>query len=104
MRRYEWAVLLAALAAYLGLRGPDLMGPLILPFETGFQEAIALHHLDQGIATNRFLPVISRFDGRNYFHSAHPPLLHIIYASIYRVIGVRDWAARGMSLILLTGE
>ncbi|HUT53057.1 MAG TPA: hypothetical protein VM658_06675 [bacterium] len=100
MRKREWLIAVLVLAAYLALRGPDLLGPFILPFETAFQEAIALHHVRQGIVSDHFLPVLTRLGDQNFYHTAHPPLLHIIYALLYRAVGVHEWVTRGLSLLL----
>jgi hypothetical protein len=98
MKKREWIIALAVLGAFLILRGSDLFGPFILPFETAFQEAIALHHLRNGIAADHFLPVIATIDGQNFYHTSHPPLLHIIYALMYKSVGVHEWVTRFFSL------
>ena len=43
MKKREVLIAFVVVASYLALRGPDLLGPFILPFETGFQESIALY-------------------------------------------------------------
>ncbi len=106
MRRTEWAAAGLALALYLLARGPgELAGPFVLPFETAFQEAIAIHHLDEpGIAGNGFLSVLARLDGRAYHHTAHPPLLQIFYALAYKTAGGaegKEWISRAVSIILI---
>lgn len=104
MKRREWLILLAVLAAYLAARGPDLLGPFIFPFENAFQEAIAQHHLPNHFLNDRFLPVIARFDGQNFYHTAHPPLLHLIYAVLYLGLGVHEYVTRGFALICFLGS
>lgn len=99
MKRHEWLIFFATLAVYLALRGGDLLGPFILPFENAFQEAVALHHLPDRFLENRFLSVIARFGGRNYYHTAHPPLLHLLYAGLYGLFGVHEWVTRGFALL-----
>jgi hypothetical protein len=98
MKRHEWLIALAVLAGYVAFRGTALFGPFILPFETAFQEAIALHHHNNGIAANRFIPVFATIDGQNFYHTSHPPLLHVVYAGLYKVFGVREWVTRLFSL------
>lgn len=100
MKRNDWLIALAVLAAYLAVRGAALMEPFILPFETAFQESIALHHLDNGMVANHFLPVVATLEGTNFHHTAHPPLLHVIYALAYKALGVHEWVTRLLSLAL----
>ncbi len=88
------------LAGFVAARGSALLGPFVLPLETAFQEAIALHHLENGFAANRFLPVMATIEGTEFFHTAHPPLLHVLYALLYKALGVHEWVTRGFSLLL----
>jgi hypothetical protein len=98
MKKRDLIIALVVLAAFLALRGRDLMLPFILPFETAFQEAIALHHRVNGLAANHYLSVIATLDGHNFYHTAHPPLLQIIYARLYELVGVHEWVTRCYSL------
>jgi len=93
--------LLAAL--FLAVRLPNLHAPFVNLLDTGFQEAIALHHLDGQVWANRLLPVISEVDGKKIFHTAHPPLLHLLYAGAYSMFGAREWVSRAGSLLLYFG-
>ena len=94
MKRREWIFFGLCAAAYVLARGPAaLVGPFILPFENAFQEAIALHHLGH-LWDNRFLPVLARIDGQNFWHTAHPPLLHLFYAGLYSIFGTAEWVTR----------
>ncbi len=68
--------------------------------ETGFQEAIAIHHMEGRVLSNHFLPVIAEMDGVKYYHTAHPPILHLIYAGLYSIAGVHEWVSRVFSMIL----
>jgi len=105
MRKSDLAAAAGALAAYVLIRGPlALWGPFVLPFETAFQEAIALHHLDHGMMANRLLPVVAVLDGTKFFHTAHPPLLHLLYALLYKALGVHEWVTRFFSLLLWAGS
>jgi len=104
MKKSDWTALALSIIAFAALRGSGLLGPFVLPFETAFQEAIALHHLDNGILANRLLPVFAAIDGVNFYHTAHPPLLHIIYALLYKIFGVNEWVTRLFSLTLWTGS
>jgi len=100
MRFAKAALPLLAVAGFLAIRWPNLVAPLINLFDTGFQEAIALHHLHGQVFANRFLPVISEVDGVKIFHTAHPPLLHLLYAALYGIFGVHEWVSRLCSLML----
>ncbi len=104
MKLGDWIVLGAVVAAFVIIRGTALLGPFVLPFETAFQEAIALSHLENGILENRLLPVIADLAGERFYHTAHPPLLHIIYALLYQVFGVHEAVTRIFSLVLFTGS
>jgi len=89
----------AILAAFVAARGPALKAPFVLPFETAFQESIALHHRANGVKNNNYLPVAATIGGENFYHTAHPPLLHIIYDRIYHSpLKVREWKTRLYSL------
>ena len=60
-----------------------------------------MHHLSSGVRANHFLPVIAEINGQKFYHTAHPPLLHIIYAGLYKIFGVHEWVTRAFSLALL---
>ncbi|MFO8056748.1 MAG: hypothetical protein R6V10_05585 [bacterium] len=100
MKLRDWLIAGLVLAAFVLLRGKALLGPFVLPFETAFQEAIALHHLENGILENRLLPVIADMAGEHFYHTAHPPLLHIVYAGLYQVFGVHEAVTRLFSLVV----
>lgn len=98
MKRREWIFFWLCAIAYVLARGPvALVGPFILPFENAFQESIALHHLGH-LWDNRFLPVLARIDGQNFWHTAHPPLLHLFYAGLYSIFGTAEWVTRAAAL------
>ncbi len=94
---YLWFV--AAAVLFIVLRAPNLAAPFVNLLDTGFQESIALHHLDGGWKDNRLLPVISIVNGERVFHTAHPPLLHLVYAALYAILGVHTWISRVVSLL-----
>jgi len=101
MTRSGKIIIIAALAVFLLLQSRRLALPWINEFEAAFQEMIAMHHLESGIKANHFLPVIAQIDGKKFYHTAHPPLLHIIYAVLYRIFGVHEWVTRSISITLL---
>jgi len=103
MKKREKIVLFLAVLFFLVAQGQRIVLPWILEFEAGFQEMIALHHLQTGIFENRFLPVLAEVDDEKFYHTAHPPLLAIIYALLYKLFGVKEWVSRGFSLVLLIG-
>jgi hypothetical protein len=87
-------------ALFFIVRIHEVRQPWVNLLETGFQEAIALHHMGGKVLSNHFLPVIAEMDGVKYFHTAHPPLLHLIYAGLYSIAGVHEWVSRIFSMIL----
>jgi hypothetical protein len=105
MKNSNSTFVLFFLCAFILLRGPEALTlPFILPFETAFQEAIALHHIDNGFLANHFLPVLTTISDENFYHTAHPPLLHILYALLYMVFGKGEWVTRFFSLFLYSGS
>src|SRR4030042_3500518 len=100
MRIIKAGLPLLAIAAFLAVRWPNLRAPFVNLLDTGFQEAIALHHLDGRVLENRLLPVISEVDGEKIFHTAHPPLLHLLHAGLYGIFGVHEWVSRLAALAL----
>lgn len=101
MKRSEKILAVLSLMVFIGLQSGKLTQPWVGEFEAGFQEMIALHHLQSGIVNNHFLPVIAEIRGDKFYQTAHPPLLHIIYALLYKIFGVGEWVTRCFSLILL---
>lgn len=97
------AVVLAILI-FLALQAHKLVQPFVGEFEAGFQEMIAVHHLRSGVVNNHFLPVIAEVNDEKFYHTAHPPLLHIIYYALYRIFGVHEWVSRGFCLFLMFGS
>ncbi len=104
MKLREKTIAFLLLAAFVVTRGEALFSAFVLPFETAFQEAIALHHLENGIIANRLLPVVAELAGEKFYHTAHPPLLHILYALLYKVFGVHEAVTRVFSLLLFFGS
>jgi len=104
MKRFEKGIIGLAILLFLLLQAQRIGLPWILEFEAGFQEMSAMHHLQTGIWENRFLSVLAEVDGEKFYHTAHPPLLHIIYALLYKLFGVKEWVTRGFSLLLLVGS
>ena len=100
MRARDEILLALGIVLFLSLKIPLLFPPFIGEFEPAFQEMIALHHLENGMVANRFLSVIAEIDGEKFYHTAHPPLLHIIYASLYKIFGVKEAVSRICSLVL----
>jgi hypothetical protein len=101
MTRSQTLAVIIGILVFLGLQASRIQNPWILEFDSAFQEMIAMHHLESGIRSNHFLPVLAELDGRKFYHTAHPPLLHIIYALLYKIFGVKEWVTRGFSLLLL---
>jgi hypothetical protein len=101
MNRVAKIIILLAVLIFVGIQAQRLNLPWVNEFEAGFQEMIAIHHLESGIAANRFLPVIAEINGEKFYHTAHPPMLHIIYALLYKLFGAKEWVSRSMSLMLL---
>jgi len=97
-------IVILAVIIFLALQAQKLVQPFVGEFEAGFQEMIAQHHLESGIVNNHFLPVIAEINGEKFYHTAHPPLLHIIYALLYRMFGEAEWVTRGFCLLLLFGS
>lgn len=93
-----WLTPLLFVAAFLAVRFSNLTAPFVNLLDTGFQEAIALHHLPDRMLDNHLLPVISQADGVKIFHTAHPPLLHLLYAVLYKIFGLQEWVSRAASL------
>jgi 4-amino-4-deoxy-L-arabinose transferase-like glycosyltransferase len=104
MRLAKAGLPLLVVAAFVAARWSNLAAPFVNLLDTGFQEAIALHHLGGKVVANRFLPVIAEVDGVKIFHTAHPPLLHLLYAGLYGVFGVHEWVSRLCSLALYLGS
>jgi|GEM_PF-1706701 len=104
MKLRDWTIAFLLLAAFVLIRGEALLSAFVLPFETAFQEAIALHHLENGIIANRLLPVVAELSGEKFYHTAHPPLLHVLYALLYKVFGVHETVTRIFSLLLFFGS
>jgi hypothetical protein len=100
MRTAKAGLPLLVIAVFIAARLPNLRAPFVNLLDTGFQEAIALHHLAGQAADNYFLPVISEVDGAKVFHTAHPPLLHLLYAGLYGIFGVHEWVSRLAALAL----
>jgi len=98
MRIAKAGLPLLVIVAFAAARWPNLTAPFVNLLDTGFQEAIALHHLGGKVLANRFLPVIAEVDGAKIFHTAHPPLLHLLYAALYSSFGVHEWVTRLCSL------
>ena len=101
MSRSAKILVIMAILIFIGFQARRLNLHWVGEFEAGFQEMIAIHHLESGISANHFLPVIAEIDGEKFYHTAHPPLLHIIYALLYKLFGVKEWVSRAMSLMLL---
>lgn len=101
MTRTAKIAVVIALAVFIGIQAQRITLPWVNEFEGAFQEMIALHHLESGLSANHFLPVIAEIDGQKFYHTAHPPLLHVIYALLYQILGVHEWVTRAFSLLLL---
>ena len=97
-------IIALAVLVFIGLQFSKLTQPFVGEFEGAFQEMIALHHLESGPAANHFLPVIAVVNGEKFYHTAHPPLLHLIYYLLYRIFGVHEWGTRAFCLALLFGS
>ena len=68
--------------------------PYGLAYETGFQERIARRHLDPGLSVTRGLSTINNLGPEPVFHPTHPPLLQLVLAGLFAVLGDSEAAAR----------
>ena len=98
MKKTKRIILTLVFLIFLVLEIKRVFSPFIYEFEPAFQEMIALHHITAGIVSNKFIPVIAEIDNEKFFHTAHPPLLHIIYALFYKIFGAKEWVSRIVSL------
>lgn len=86
--------LLFLLCSAAALRCYEIGLPYIKLHEAGFQEALALNHLEHGIFRNRFLSVMAVVDSVTYHHVSHPPLLQYILAVFFWILGASEAVAR----------
>ena len=101
MTRTQKLAVIVGILVFIGLQASRIQNPWVNEFDGAFQEMIAMHHLKSGFRANHFLPVLAEISGQKFYHTAHPPLLHIIYALLYKIFGVKEWVTRSFSLVLL---
>ncbi len=87
----------------IAVRWSNLQEPYHIGMDSAFQEALALSHLEYGLLKTHFVSVVGFLQDRPIYHLSHPPLLQIIYAAGYRLFGVQEVVARGLSLLALLG-
>lgn len=68
--------------------------PYSKEWESGFQEKIALNHLNYGLNQTNGLSVTSVFEGDNIYHLNHPPLVQLLIAGSFYLFGVSEVSAR----------
>ncbi len=83
---------IAILAILFSLWGSG--DPYWLAFETGFQELIARRHLDPGLSMTHGLSTLNNLGPAPTFHSTHPPLLQLILAGLFALLGDSEGVAR----------
>jgi len=84
-------------------RAWDITAPFVRPFDTAFQEALALSHLEYGLGVTRGIAGFGLFNGQFLYHAAHPPLLQLIYAGLYALFGVGEWVSRAFCALMALG-
>lgn len=94
----RWGMRLAPAVAAAVLRASHLAGPYKAGLDSGFQEVLALSHVELGLSVTKALPTVGLLGDTAIHHTTHPPLLHLIYASGYTLFGFHEWIARGVTL------
>jgi len=84
-------------------RAWDITAPFIRPFDTAFQEALALSHLEYGLGVTSGIAGFCLFNGQFLYHAAHPPLLQLMYAGLYALFGVSEWVSRAFCALMALG-
>jgi len=90
-------------AAAVFLRAWRITGPFVWPFDTAFQESLALSHLDYGLAVTHGIAGFGFFHGKFLYHAAHPPILQLLYAVLYELLGKAEWVSRSVSILAALG-
>ena len=75
----------------------------IRPFDSAFQESLALAHLKYGLSVTYGISGFGIYDGSFLFHASHPPLLQLIYAALYAIFGVHEWVSRSFCTLAAVG-
>jgi len=79
---------------FLSILTIGISEPYSKEWEIGFQEKIALNHLNYGLKQTNFLSVTSVLEGDNLYHLNHPPLVPLLIAGSFYLFGVSEVSAR----------
>lgn len=94
MTRIQYIITTFIVITASGLQLWKFSDPYVLHYETGFQEQIARRHLDPGISQTYGISTINNFSHEPTFHPTHPPLLQLVLAGLFYLLGDQESTAR----------